>query len=65
MSKLHYSKQEIEAEHNYQTLHVECGRKLCGGFDLDGHYLSPRTRHRWDAINNWNKELDDQGVPIV
>ena len=34
MSKLEYSKQEIEAEHDYQTLHVECGQKLHGGFDL-------------------------------
>ena len=46
MSKLHYSKQEIEAEHDYQTLHVECGQKLHGGFYSDGHYLSPRPRHR-------------------
>ncbi|MGV0035341.1 MAG: hypothetical protein ACNYPE_10395 [Candidatus Azotimanducaceae bacterium WSBS_2022_MAG_OTU7] len=65
MSKLVYSKQEIEAEHDYQTLHVECGQKLHGGFDADGHYLSPRTMHRWDAINNWHKQLDDRGVSIV
>ena len=65
MSKLEYSKQEIEAEHDYQTLHVECGQKLHGGFDPDGCYLSPRTRHRWEAINNWHKQLDDRGVPIV
>jgi len=65
MSKLRYSKQEIEAEHDYQTFHVECGLKLHGGFDLDGHYLSPRTRHRWQAIKNWHKQLDDRGVPIV
>ena len=65
MSKLEYSKQEIEAEHDYQTLHVECGLKLHGGFDADGHYLSPRTKHRWDAINNWHKQLGDRGVPIV
>ena len=65
MSNLEYSKQEIEAEHDYQTLHVECGQKLHGGFDPDGRYLSPRTRHRWEAINNWHKQLDDRGVPIV
>jgi hypothetical protein len=44
---------------------VECGLKLHGGFDADGHYLSPRTRYRWDAINNWHKQLDDRGAPIV
>lgn len=65
MSKLVYSKQEIEAEHDYQILHVECGLKLHGGFDANDHYLSPRTRHRWDAINNWHKQLVDRGVPVV
>lgn len=65
MSKLVYSKQEIEAEHDYHTLHVECGLKLHGGFDADDHYISPRTRHRWDAINHWHKQLEDRGVPIV
>lgn len=65
MSKLVYSKQELEAEHDYQTLHVECGLKLHGGFDAEGHYLSPRTKHRWDAINNWHRQLGDRGVPIV
>jgi len=65
MNKVKYSKQEIEADHDYQTLHVECGQKLYGGFDPDGHYLSPRTKHRWDAINNWHKQLEGRGVPIV
>ena len=65
MNKVKYSKQEIEADHDYQTLHVECGQKLHGGFDPDGHYLSPRTKHRWDAINNWHKQLEGRGVPIV
>lgn len=44
---------------------MECGRKLHGGFDSDVYYLSPGTRHRWDAINNWHKQLDDRGVPMV
>ena len=65
MNKVKYSKQEIEADHDYQTLHVECGQKLHGGFDPDGHYLSPRTKYRWDAINNWHKQLEGRGVPIV
>ena len=65
MNKVKYSKQEIEADHDYQTLHVECGQKLHGGFDPDGHYLSPRTKHRWDAVNNWHKQLEGRGVPIV
>jgi hypothetical protein len=65
MSKLVYSKQEIEAEHDYATLHVECGLKLHGGFDAEGHYISPRTRHRWDAINAWHEQLKDRDVTVV
>lgn len=63
--KCAYTKTELEAEHNYATPHIECGLKLHGGFDADGRYLSPRTRHRWDAIHAWHSRLDDQDVPIV
>ncbi len=65
MSKLVFTKEEIEAEHDYATPHVECGLKLHGGFDKQGHYLSPRTRHRRDAINAWQQRLRDRGVEIV
>ena len=51
--KLNYTTEELEAEHEYATPHIECGRKLHGGFDADGEYLSPRTRHRWEAVLNW------------
>ena len=65
MTKVVYSTAEIEAEEDYQTLHVECGQKLHGGFDPDGHYLSPRTRYRWEAINNWHQQLNDRSEAIV
>jgi hypothetical protein len=65
MSKLVYSKDEIEAEHDYATLHVECGQQLHGGFDAEGRYVSPRTRYRWDAINAWHQNLKKNDVPIV
>lgn len=65
MTKLTYTKEELEAEHNYATPHIECGLKLHGGFDQDGVYLSPRTRYRWDAINGWHQQLRDRDVEIV
>ena len=63
--KCGYTLSELEAEHQYATSHVECGLKLHGGFDAEGQYLSPRTRHRWDAIHAWHQQLQDKGVPIV
>lgn len=63
--KVVYEKAELEAEHTYTTTHVECGMKLHGGFDDEGQYLSPRTRFRWEAVNNWHAQLQARGVPIV
>ncbi|MCZ6503678.1 MAG: hypothetical protein O6945_14335 [Gammaproteobacteria bacterium] len=63
--KLTYTREEIEAEHEYATPHIECGVKLHGGFSEDGTYVSPRTRNRWQAINNWQRHLKDRGAEIV
>ena len=65
MAKVVYTIEEIEAEHGYVTPHIECGVKLHGGFAEDGSYISPRTRHRWDAVNHWHQQLKDRGVDIV
>lgn len=32
------------------------GVKCHGGFDEDGQYVSPRTKNRWTAIENWKAE---------
>jgi hypothetical protein len=65
MAKVVYTIDEIEAEHDYATPHIECGVKLHGGFAEDGSYVSPRTRNRWEAVNNWHQQLKDRGVQIV
>ncbi len=65
MLKLNYTIDEIEADCDYVTPHVECGVKLHGGFAEDGQYLSPRTKYRWEAVNNWHQNLRDRGVEIV
>ena len=63
--KLIYTREEIEEEREYDTPHIECGVKLHGGFSEDGTYVSPRTRNRWQAINNWQQHLKDRGVELV
>ncbi len=63
--KLTYTREEIEAEHEYATPHIECGVKLHGGFSEEGIYVSPRTRNRWQAIKNWQQHLKDRGAEIV
>ena len=65
MSKLMFSKEEIEAEHVYATPHVECGLQLHGGFDAQGNYLSPRTLNRRRAIEAWHQQLVERGVLIL
>ena len=65
MIKLIYTREEIEEEREYATPHIECGVKLHGGFSEDGTYVSPRTRNRWQAINNWQQHLKDRGFELV
>lgn len=65
MSQLIFTKEEIEAEHDYVMPHVEYDIQLHGGFDAQGNYLSPRTLHRWRAIEAWHDQLVVRDVPIV
>ncbi|XOV86268.1 MAG: hypothetical protein ACFHX7_15020 [Pseudomonadota bacterium] len=65
MARRQYTKEELEAEHDYAAPHVECGLKLHGGFDAEGNYLSPRTRYRWDAVKAWQAQLAEKGIPVV
>ena len=65
MARLTYSKAEILADHPYATLHDEAGYRLHGGFDADGAYISPRTLHRWPAINAWSEALKVRGHDLV
>jgi hypothetical protein len=65
MTKLSYSTEEILAHHPYAKPHSEAGYKLHGGFDADGKYISPRTLHRWPAIQAWGDALKARGHEIV
>ncbi|HIG42067.1 MAG: hypothetical protein ABGY96_29310 [bacterium] len=65
MSRVIYSKDELEAEIDYATPHMESGEKLHGGFDGDGNYVTPRTKYRWEAINAWTEQLKANQVEII
>ena len=65
MSKLSYSADEILADHPYAKPHLEAGYKLHGGFDADGHYISPRTLNRWPAIRAWSEALKGRGHEVI
>ena len=65
MSRVIFSKDELEAECDYAVPHIECGQKLHGGFDADGNYVSPRTKYRWEAVNAWTDQLKAKNVEVI
>jgi hypothetical protein len=44
---------------------VANGVRCHGGFDADGHYRSPRTRHRGPAIEAWQAQVVRGGTPLL
>lgn len=45
---------------------VAGGVRCHGGFDESGAYVSPRTRHRWAAIEAWQQQHAEQfGAPLL
>jgi hypothetical protein len=65
MPKLVYSRDEILANHVFAIPHVEAEYRLHGGFDASGKYISPRTLHRWPAIEAWSGALASRGHDLV
>lgn len=65
MAKLSYSKAELLADHAYAKPQIEAGYRLHGGFDESGRYISPRTLHRWPAIEAWSEALKSRGHDLV
>lgn len=65
--QLTYDPEELLASHDYTEPLVLDGQRMHGGFDADGTYVSPRTRHRWPAIDAWQRKLaaDTEGMPLL
>jgi hypothetical protein len=54
--QVEFTEGEILASHDYAEPLVVGGVRCHGGFDQDGTYVSPRTEHRWPAIEAWEAQ---------
>jgi hypothetical protein len=65
-AQLDYSEGELLASHHYAEPLVAAGVRCHGGFDENGAYVSPRTRHRGPAIVAWEAQrAQDFSTPIL
>ena len=60
-----YTKEEILSNHDFAQPNEMAGYLLHGGLDEDGEYISPRTRVRWKAVDQWTKILSDRGHELL
>ncbi len=60
-----YSVEEILSDPAVSEPLVANGVRCHGGFDADGRYRSPRTRHRAPAIRAWQERLARDGFGVV
>jgi hypothetical protein len=57
---------ELLAEHPIAEPLIVNQVRCHGGFDENGHYVSPRTKHRWPAIRAWEEQRVAQfATPIL
>lgn len=62
--QVEFTEEELLASHDYAEPLVVGGVRCHGGFDDDGTYVSPRTKHRWPAIRAWDEQrLEQFGTP--
>lgn len=55
-----FTQDELLASHPYAEPLIAGGVRCHGGFDADGHYVSPRTKYRWPAIRAWQAQHQAQ-----
>ena len=61
-----FSEHELLADDAIAEPLIADGVRCHGGFDDDGTYVSPRTKHRWPAIRAWEEQRVEQfGTPIL
>lgn len=58
--QVEFTEDEILADHDYAEPLIANGIVCHGGFDEDGTYVSPRTRHRVPAIEAWEEQRREQ-----
>jgi hypothetical protein len=61
-----YAATELLADHDIVEPLIVDGVLCHGGFDAGGHYVSPRTKNRWPAIEAWEHQRQTQfATPIL
>ena len=64
--QLEWTEDELLATHPVAEPLIAGGVKCHGGFDDNGNYVSPRTKNRWPAIENWQAQREaDFGTPLL
>jgi hypothetical protein len=62
---IEYSRDEILTDPEVEAPLIANGVRCHGGFDAEGRYRSPRTRHRAPAIQAWQGRLAREGAELV
>jgi hypothetical protein len=61
-----FTEDELLADHAITEPLFAGGIRCHGGFDHQGHYVSPRTKNRWPAIEAWEEQrLAQFSTPIL
>jgi hypothetical protein len=63
--RLVYTREELLESDACSAPLLAGGVRCHGGFDADGAYRSPRTRHRGPAIRAWQARLAREGAPLL
>ena len=58
--QLEFTEDELLTSHDVVEPLVAGGVRCHGGFDADGTYISPRTKHRGPAITAWQAQHGEQ-----
>ncbi len=65
MPQLEFERDELFREDDYASPQLESGRRLHGGMDDEGRYISPRMRVRAPAIAAWTEALRARGGDLM
>lgn len=61
-----FTAEELLADHDTTEPLMAGGVHCHGGFDEEGEYVSPRTKHRVPAIEAWQrKHVEEFGTDII
>ena len=65
LTQMQFDHSELMSEDDYASPQVEAGRRLHGGFDDEGRYISPRMRVRGPALAAWTRALRERGGDLM